>query len=85
MCIRVDLPDPDGPVIATNSFSSMRMETPVECVHLDVALAVGLGDVDQLDDRRRGLVGAAHGALPRVAAFAPAPAPPGKLGVETST
>ncbi len=27
MCISVDLPEPDGPVIATKSFSSIRTET----------------------------------------------------------
>ena len=28
MCIRVDLPEPDGPMMATNSPWSIRSETP---------------------------------------------------------
>ncbi len=28
MCMRVDLPDPEGPVMATNSPSSMVVVTP---------------------------------------------------------
>ena len=28
MCMSVDLPDPDGPMIATNSFSPMSSVTP---------------------------------------------------------
>ena len=27
MCISVDLPEPDGPTMATNSLSSMRIDT----------------------------------------------------------
>ena len=27
MCISVDLPEPDGPLMATNSFCSIRIET----------------------------------------------------------
>ena len=28
MCIAVDLPEPEGPMIATNSCASMRRSTP---------------------------------------------------------
>ena len=33
----VDLPEPDEPMMATNSPRSTTMLTPAKCVHLDVA------------------------------------------------
>ena len=52
MCISVDLPDPDGPMIATNSLSSIRSDTSRRAATSSVAGRVDLADVDQLDDRR---------------------------------
>ena len=53
MCISVDLPEPDGPMMATNSFSSMRTETSRSAATSNVAGRVDLAHVDQLDDRGR--------------------------------
>ena len=36
MCISVDLPEPDGPVIATNSPAAIVMSTSFERVHLEL-------------------------------------------------
>ena len=52
MCIRVDLPEPEGPTTATNSSVDRCGHTP-ERGHLERAGRVHLGDVDQFDDRRR--------------------------------
>ena len=54
MCMNVDLPEPDGPVTATNSPASMERLTPPERAHLHVAHGVGLRDVLDCDDRHRG-------------------------------
>ena len=51
MFIAVDLPEPDGPMIATNS---PRVDGEVDAgqrVHRGVARAVDLGDAAQLDQR----------------------------------
>ena len=53
MCIRVDLPDPDGPMMATNSPCVDRAATrPRRASTSSAPAAVGLADVDELDDRR---------------------------------
>ena len=52
MFISVDLPEPDAPMIATNSPSSMVRVDAAERVHLVVAHDVGPGDVLQPDERR---------------------------------
>ena len=44
-CMRVDLPEPDGPMIAVSLPRSRSTLTPGEGVHLGVALAVGLDQV----------------------------------------
>ena len=51
MCIRVDLPEPDGPITATSSPGWTDRETPREGVHGGVARAVAPGDVAGHDDR----------------------------------
>ena len=52
MCISVDLPDPDGPMIATYSPSSMVSGDPSQGGHGEGAGPVHLGHVVELDDRR---------------------------------
>ena len=53
MCIRVDLPDPDGPMMATYSPSSMASVTPRRAATAERPGPVDLGDVLELDDRAR--------------------------------
>ena len=55
----VDFPEPDGPMMATNSPSSMRSDTP-QRGDLELAVPVDLADVDQLDDGRRHVVSGWH-------------------------
>ena len=52
MCMSVDLPDPEGPTIATYSLSSTLQGHAAQCGDLELAVPVDLLDVDQLDDRR---------------------------------
>ena len=49
--ISVDLPEPDGPMIATYSPRSMEIDTPLERVDLFVAHDVGLPEVAGFDQR----------------------------------
>ena len=53
MFIVVDLPEPDAPMIATNSPSRIVSETPRKRVHINIAHRVGLVDVIQLNHRAR--------------------------------
>ncbi len=53
MCMRVDLPEPEGPITATSSPGATDSETPREGVHRGVALAVAAGEVAGHDDGRR--------------------------------
>ena len=53
MCISVDLPDPDGPMMATYSPSSMVSVIPRQGGHVEGPGAVGLGHVGQLDEAHR--------------------------------
>ena len=52
MFISVDLPEPDEPMIATNSPARISSETPAQRAHLDVAGLVDLRDVADLDEGR---------------------------------
>ena len=45
----VDLPEPDGPTMATNSPRSRLKLTPAERVDVDIARMVGAGDVLHVD------------------------------------
>ena len=45
MCMSVDLPEPDGPMIAVNSPRRMPTLDAVERAHLALAGAVGLGQL----------------------------------------
>ena len=47
--MRVDFPEPDGPMIATISPSSISNETPLERANLDLAHLIYLRDVFQAD------------------------------------
>ena len=51
MFMSVDLPEPDGPMMAANSPASTRMPIDAQRRHLDDAGRVDLAHVDQLDDR----------------------------------
>ena len=46
-CIRVDLPDPDGPITAVNSPAAKSIETPSSAATDGVALAVDLAHGDR--------------------------------------
>ena len=46
-CISVDLPEPDGPMIAVNAPRGELDGDPVEGAHLGVAVAVDLHGVDR--------------------------------------
>ena len=46
----VDLPEPDGPMIAVYAPRCRSMSTPAQGVHAGVALAVELGDAAGLHD-----------------------------------
>ena len=50
MCMRVDLPDPEGPITATSSPGSTARETPSRAVHRGLALAVAADEVAGDDD-----------------------------------
>ncbi len=52
MFISVDLPEPEAPMMATNSPSLDVEGHAAQRVHVDVAHPVGLGDVGDLDERR---------------------------------
>ncbi len=52
MFINVDLPEPDGPMIATNSPGADRQVDTVERAHFGLALAVGAADCAQFDQWR---------------------------------
>ena len=59
MCMRVDLPEPDGPITATSSPSADRERDAAEGVDGGVAVAVAADEVAADDDRPGGgLVGA---------------------------
>ena len=45
-CIRVDLPDPDGPMTAVNSAATKSMETPSSAATCGIPLAIDLAQVD---------------------------------------
>ena len=51
-CMRVDLPEPDGPITAVNRPRSNSTRDPVEGPDDGVALAVGLDQVDGPGRRR---------------------------------
>ncbi len=51
MFIRVDLPDPDEPMIATYSPRSTVSDTPRSACTVGLALAVDLGHVADVEDR----------------------------------
>ena len=52
MCMRVDLPEPEGPITATSSpGSATESETPAQGVHRGVAVAVAADEVAGHDDR----------------------------------
>ena len=53
MFIVVDFPEPDAPMIATNSPSRIVSETPRKRVNFNIAHRVGLVNVIQLDHRTR--------------------------------
>ena len=53
MCISVDLPEPDGPVMATNSSVLDAQRHVAQRGDLERAGRVDLADVEQLDDRGR--------------------------------
>ena len=48
MFISVDLPEPDAPMMATNSPRSIVRSDAAQRVHLDLAQHVGLGQTDEL-------------------------------------
>ena len=48
-CMRVDLPDPDGPMMVTNSPVRTRERHPADRVHGAAALHVGLRGVEEFD------------------------------------
>ena len=75
MFISVDLPEPDAPMIATNSPGCDRERHAAQRVHLDVAHLVDLGDRFDLDDRGRTSV-AGHQNI-----RLNAPAPAGRCGL----
>ena len=50
MCMKVDLPEPEGPVTARNSPASTSRLTPRRALHLDVAHPVDAGQVANGDD-----------------------------------
>ena len=52
MCMRVDLPEPDGPMMATYSPVLDREGDPPQRLDLHTSRRVGLPDVCDLDDRR---------------------------------
>ena len=52
MFIAVDLPEPDGPMTATNSPRAIVKSMPLSAVDGGVAAAVDLGDVAKRDERR---------------------------------
>ena len=54
MCISVDLPEPDGPVTATNSPGCDVERHAAQRAHLDLADDVGLDEVPDRDDRSHG-------------------------------
>ncbi len=45
MCMNVDLPEPDGPVTATNSPALISSDTPRKRADLVVAHPVDLGEI----------------------------------------
>ena len=49
MFISVDLPEPDGPMMATHSPCVDREADAIEGAHFDIAQAVDLGDIFNLD------------------------------------
>ena len=53
MCISVDLPDPDGPMMATYSPGTIVQRHPADRLHRERAGPVGLGDVVQVDEGHR--------------------------------
>ena len=57
-CIRVDLPEPDGPMTAVNSPAAKSIDTPSSAATVRVALAVHLADARPREPRpTRGLGG----------------------------
>ena len=54
MCIRVDLPEPDGPMIATNSPASIVSDDVAQRFDRERAGLVGLADAFEADDRLSG-------------------------------
>ena len=61
MCISVDLPEPDGPMIAVSWPCAMSSETPRSASHGGVAVAVAAGDAGGGHDRGgRARSGASH-------------------------
>ena len=53
MCISVDLPEPDGPMIAAKRAPGKPTVTSDERVHGGLALAVAAAQILGLDDRSR--------------------------------
>ena len=70
MCMKVDLPEPDGPTIVTNSAAAIAMVDALEGVHHVIADVILLGQVVNVDHQFV-LVGAgfagAGGILPAYA------------------
>ncbi len=50
MCMKVDLPDPEGPVTQTNSPGTDVKGRAPQGAHLDVSDLVGLGQIPDRDD-----------------------------------
>ena len=53
MFIAVDLPEPLGPMMATNSPRVDREVDAAQGLERGLSVAVGLGDAGQADERRR--------------------------------
>ena len=77
MFMIVDLPEPDGPMIATNSPSSTDRSMPRSAWNEAAALAVDLGDAGELEQRASrggGLALRAHGVPPAASVITCIPA-----------
>ena len=65
MFIAVDLPEPDGPMMATNSPRPIDEVDAGQRVHLRLALAVGLPDLVEGDQRAHRRLSSAPAAIRR--------------------
>ena len=53
--MKVDLPEPDGPITLTNSAGSIDRLTPLRARHLDITHPVDLGQIGNRNDRHETL------------------------------